>query len=211
MRKHSKLKVCGLKHKNNIYDVVAAGVDYIGLIFYEKSARYMVDSLYPEDIWFLPDEVEKIGVFVDADLEFISKYARLYQLDIIQLHGNESAEFCQQVQSLGYQVIKAFGVNEEFDFSIMKSYIDVVDYFLFDTKSPLHGGTGTSFDWNILEQYPYKTPVFIGGGVSIDNMQQLLNKEFDFLFALDMNSRLEEEPGLKDITLVKKAIEIMKQ
>jgi phosphoribosylanthranilate isomerase len=107
-----KLKICGLKHKTNLFDVVETGVDYVGMIFYEKSPRFVLDSLYPEDVWFLSDEVEKIGVFVNASFDEIKKYAKLYQLNLIQLHGNELPELCKQLQDLGYGVIKAFGVDE---------------------------------------------------------------------------------------------------
>ncbi|MCO5249137.1 MAG: phosphoribosylanthranilate isomerase [Chitinophagales bacterium] len=203
-----KLKVCGLKFKNNLFDVVNAGVDFVGMIFYEKSPRYVIDTLYPEDIWCLPDEVEKIGVFVNADIDFVKKYVRLYQLDFIQLHGNESPEICRQLSELDYRIIKVFAVDENFDFGVMQAYLKVVDYFLLDTKTSGYGGSGNTFDWNILEKYPYQVPIFIGGGIGIENMQELLEKEYPFIYALDMNSRLESEPGIKDITKVKEAVSI---
>ena len=209
MKTHTSLKVCGLKHKNNLLDVISAGVDYVGMIFYEKSPRYMVDTLFPEDVWFLPDEVEKIGVFVHADKAYIEKYARLYQLDIIQLHGNESVDFCKQIQDLGYPVIKAFGVDDTFDFSVVEAYRHAVDFFLFDTKSNQYGGSGKSFDWNLLNQYHGDIPFFLGGGVSIDQLPDILCRPLPKLFAVDMNSRLETEPGLKDITLVKEAVRLI--
>lgn len=206
-----KLKICGLKHKTNLFDVVEAGVDYVGMIFYEKSPRYVVDSLYPEDVWFLPDEVEKIGVFVNASFDEINRYAKLYQLDLIQLHGNESPEVCKQLQDLGYSIIKAFGVDSEFDFSILNEYKEVVDFFLFDTKTLAHGGSGVTFDWNILSNYTLDIPVFVGGGVGLENLNELLNFQFPFLHALDMNSKLEIDPGLKDIQKVQKAVELIKK
>ena len=204
-----KIKICGLKHKSNLFDVVEAGVDYVGMIFYEKSPRHVVDSLNPEEIWFLPDEVEKIGVFVNASFDEIKKYSRLYQLNLIQLHGNESPEFCKQVQDLGYRVIKVFGVDNEFDFNVLNAYKEVVDFFLFDTKSPIHGGTGITFDWNILSNYNLDIPIFVGGGVSLENLKELLDFNFPFLHSVDMNSKLELEPGLKDIAKVQKAVEII--
>lgn len=206
-----KLKVCGLKHKSNLYATVEAGVDYVGMIFYEKSPRYVVDSLYPEEIWFLPDEVEKVGVFVNADFEEITKNARLYQLDLIQLHGQESPELCAQLQEAGYVVVKAFGVGENFDFSEMEPYRTVADFFLFDTKTPAHGGSGLAFDWNVLKQYPYDVPVFVGGGVSLENVKDLLDFDFPFLYAVDMNSKLELEPGLKVIGKVEEAVRLVKK
>lgn len=205
-----KLKICGLKHKTNLFDVVETGVDYVGMIFYEKSPRFVLDSLYPEDVWFLSDEVEKIGVFVNASFDEIKKYAKLYQLNLIQLHGNETPEVCKQLQDLGYGVIKAFGVDESFDFNKLISYQSSVDFFLFDTKTSDHGGSGITFDWNILTNYTLDIPVFIGGGVSLENLNDLMNYQFPFLHALDMNSKLEIEPGLKDIQKVKKAVELVK-
>lgn len=205
-----KIKICGLKHKTNLFDVVEAGVDYVGMIFYEKSPRFVLDSLYPEDVWFLPDEVEKIGVFVNATFDEIKKYAKLYQLNLIQLHGNELPELCKQLQDLGYGVIKAFGVDSEFDFSILNEYKEVVDFFLFDTKTLAHGGSGVTFDWNILSNYTLDIPVFVGGGVGLENLNELLNFNFPFLYSVDMNSKLEKEPGLKDISKVQKAVELVK-
>lgn len=205
-----KIKICGLKHKTNLFDVVEAGVDYVGMIFYEKSPRYVLDSLYPEDVWFLPDEVEKIGVFVNASFDEIKKYAKLYQLNLIQLHGNETPEVCKQLQNLGYGVIKAFGVDESFDFNRLKPYHTSVDFFLFDTKTSDYGGSGITFDWNILTNYTLDIPVFIGGGVSLENLNELLNFNFPFLYSVDMNSKLEIEPGLKDILKVQKAVELVK-
>jgi phosphoribosylanthranilate isomerase len=205
-----KIKICGLKHKTNLFDVVEAGVDYVGMIFYEKSPRYVLDSLYPEDVWFLPDEVEKIGVFVNASFDEIKKYAKLYQLNLIQLHGNETPEVCKQLQDLGYGVIKAFGVDESFDFNSLNPYQSSVDFFLFDTKTSDHGGSGITFDWNILTNYTLDIPVFIGGGVGLENLNELLNFNFPFLYSVDMNSKLEIEPGLKDISKVQKAVELVK-
>ncbi len=209
MNKKVKVKICGLRHKDNIFDVVEAGIDYVGMIFYEKSPRYVVDSLHPEDVWFLPDEVEKIGVFVNATIDEIKRYAKLYQLNLIQLHGSESPELCKQLQDAGYGVLKAFGVDNDFDFECLKPYKDTVDFFLFDTKSPDHGGSGLAFDWNILSNYDLDIPVFVGGGVSLENVKDLLSYNFPFLYAVDMNSKLEIHPGLKDIEKVQKAMDIL--
>ncbi len=210
MKQNIKLKVCGLKHKNNLYDVIEAGADLVGMIFYEGSPRFVVDSLYPEDVWFLPDEVEKVGVFVDAELTDIIKYSKLYQLDLVQLHGRESPEFCESVRISGYSVIKAFGVSEDFDFKALESYEKHADFFLFDTKTPAYGGSGKAFDWQLLEKYTYSLPVLIGGGVSVGNLKKLLSYDFPFLYAADMNSKLESEPGLKDINKVRDAVKILR-
>lgn len=209
MNKYIKLKVCGLKHKNNVYAAISTGIAYVGFIFYEQSPRYVVGTLYPEDVWFLPDEVEKIGVFVNASVEEITKYAKLYQLDLIQLHGNETPEMCAAIRNQGYSVIKAFGLDDTFDFTQLQSYTKDVDFFLFDTKSPQHGGSGESFNWEMLKAYSHDIPVFIGGGVGVSNLEELLQHDFPFLHAVDMNSRLEIEPGLKDINQVEEALGII--
>lgn len=209
MNKYIKLKVCGLKHKNNIYAAIGVGVDYVGLIFYEKSPRYVVGTLYPEDVWFLPDEVEKIGVFVNASFEEVVRYAKLYQLDLIQLHGSETPAFCAALRNKGYTVMKAFGVDDAFDFMHLQPYVKDVDFFLFDTKTPMHGGSGESFNWEVLRNYTYEIPVFIGGGLGVSNINELLGYNFSFLHAVDMNSKLEMEPGLKNISQVEIAAQLV--
>ncbi len=204
-----KLKVCGLTQKSNLESVVASGVDFAGLIFYQKSPRYMADKLLSADLDAYREHVSFVGVFVNETLEVLIELSRQFQLNIIQLHGIESPEYCQNVQEQGFQVMKVFGVGESFDFSSLKPYLPVVDYFLFDTKSPQYGGTGVSFQWSVLKDYPYDKPFWVGGGVSVENLPSLLSLHLPHLYAVDMNSALEISPGLKDISKVKASVKIM--
>lgn len=169
----------------------------------------MVDILLPDDVVSLPENIQKVGVFVNQDIEQIIEMANAYQLDIIQLHGNESPVFCRSLRAKGFKVMKAFGIDEYFDFQVMEPYQEVVDYFLFDTKTPKHGGSGLSFDWNKLKEYPYDIPFFVGGGVGLENLDVLLSMNLPHLHAVDMNSRLEVSPGVKDIEKVKTAVRMV--
>lgn len=204
-----KLKVCGLIQKSNLESVVASGVDFVGLIFYPKSPRYMANKLLPADLDALREHVSFVGVFVNESLEVLIEISRQYHLNIIQLHGNESPEYCQMVQEHGFLVMKVFGVGDSFDFSLLKPYLPFVDYFLFDTKSPQHGGTGVSFQWSVLQDYPYDKPFWVGGGVGVENLPSLLSLHLPHLYAVDMNSALEISPGIKDIAKVKASVKII--
>lgn len=168
----------------------------------------MADVLLPEDIVSLPDTIRKVGVFVNQDIEVIIQIADNYQLDIIQLHGNEQPEYCARLQMAGKKVMKAFGVDDHFDFRSMEPYLSCVDYFLFDTQSPQHGGSGVPFNWNQLKEYPFDKPFLVGGGVGLENLEALLAMHLPHLYAVDMNSRLEMAPGLKDIEKVKSAVDL---
>jgi phosphoribosylanthranilate isomerase len=209
-RKNSvRLKVCGLKDSHNLKAVVDAGVDLVGLIFYPPSPRCMADILLPEHITSLPDTIQKVGVFVNQDIEVIIQKDKDYQLDIIQLHGYEQTEYCARLQTAGKKVMKAFGVDDHFDFRSIEPYLPCVDFFLFDTKSPQHGGSGIAFNWNKLKEYPFDKPFFVGGGVGLENLETLLALNLPHLYAVDMNSRLEIAPGLKDIEKVKRVVDII--
>lgn len=205
-----RIKVCGLKQSNNLSAVAAAGADYVGMIFFPGSPRYAADTLPVGALPDLPGHIVKVGVFVNESTETIQRIAEAYRLQAVQLHGKETPEQCEALRGQGYQVLKVFGVGEDFDFSVLDPYLGKVDFFLFDTKTPDHGGSGISFNWSLLTQYPYDTPVFIGGGVSLENVTRLLAMELPFLHAIDMNSRLETEPGLKDIGKVKEAVRLVK-
>ncbi|MEM9680234.1 MAG: phosphoribosylanthranilate isomerase [Bacteroidota bacterium] len=194
-----KLKVCGMNH--NITEVAELQPDYLGFIFYDKSSRYF-DQEMPE----LKDSIEKIGVFVNTTIEIITQTVAKYQLNGVQLHGSESAAFCNDLKtrlSKDIKIIKAFAVDENFDFSQLKTYEGTCDYYLFDTKGKLPGGNGYTFNWNILNSYPSKTPFFLSGGIGLEELEKV--KSFletpvaKYCHAIDVNSRFETEPGLKKI------------
>lgn len=193
-----RLKVCGMREPENILSLAALLPDYIGFIFYGPSKRF-AGELDRSVLQQLPRSIKKTGVFVDAGLDEILEKKGLYNLDAIQLHGKETAELCQRLRDNQTEVIKAFGMDENFNFAVLNEYKDVVDYFLFDTKTKLHGGSGQTFDWNLLNAYSLDIPYFLSGGLDADNIEQAVNIKDDRFYALDLNSRFEISPGLKDI------------
>lgn len=205
-----KIKVCGMKHPDNIVGVTALAVDYIGFIFYEKSKRF-VGNVNREYIKKLTDVV-KVGVFVNADLNEIYRKIDEFNLNAVQLHGDESPQFCAELkQYTQVTVIKAFGIDSHFDWTVLDAYAGVIDYFLFDTKSNSYGGTGIQFDWSLLHRYKLDCPYFLSGGLDADNVKDALQANDPRLYALDLNSKFEVEPGLKDIDLLAHSINSIKK
>lgn len=195
-----KLKICGMKYPENILEVSELLPDYMGFIFWEKSSRFF-DGNMPE----LPKSIQKVGVFVDATLDEIISKIKKYNLNLIQLHGKESITFCESLKNEKIKIIKVFSVNDDFDFSILEPFETVCDYFLFDTKGKLPGGNGTVFDWNLLKKYPSKKPFFLSGGIGIEeiaSVKQLLKTNLP-IHTIDINSKFEIEPGLKNMQLLK--------
>ena len=196
--KNIKLKICGMKDSENITEISALQPDYLGFIFWEKSKRNMTLDSIPE----LLETTKKVGVFVDASIQEIAAKINQYQLDIIQLHGNESVIFCKNVKKLGIEVIKVFSMDSNFNFSVVKEYVLAVDYFLFDTKGKLPGGNGVTFDWKILENYHFSVPYFLSGGIGtteIDGLKEFLKSPAaKKCYAIDVNSRFEKKPGIKN-------------
>jgi phosphoribosylanthranilate isomerase len=194
-----KLKVCGMKYAANIAAVAALRPDYLGFIFYEQSPRF-INEVSAELIKYIPEEIKTVGVFVNEDLDLVIKQATANKLKAIQLHGNESPEFCADLKAKfpHIELIKAFGIDEDFDFSTLNAYIDQVDYFLFDTKTKAHGGSGKTFDWAILDKYAASKPYFLSGGIDLQHALAIKEIKDDRLYALDINSKFELEPGLKD-------------
>ncbi|NND52832.1 MAG: phosphoribosylanthranilate isomerase [Flavobacteriaceae bacterium] len=194
-----KLKVCGLKYFENIMEVTNLEPDFIGLIFYEESPRYF-EGLLPE----IPSAVKKIGVFVnESDSKVLNKVGA-FDLYAVQLHGQESPDFCSSLKLADkkLKIIKAFSVSNDFDFDVLKPYEKLCDYFLFDTKGELPGGNGFKFDWNVLQNYSSKVPYFLSGGIGLDDIDDLREFQKDAAskqcYAVDVNSRFEIEPGLKN-------------
>jgi phosphoribosylanthranilate isomerase len=195
-----KIKICGMKYPDNILEVGSLLPDYMGFIFWERSARYF-DGEIPK----LPESIKKVGVFVNETVENIIVKIAKYNLQAIQLHGKESVEFCQDLKTkidTSIEIIKVFSVGDDFDFGVLKPFEKVCDYFLFDTKGKLPGGNGTTFDWKILENYKSEKPFFLSGGIGIEEIPTIKNLKFP-IYAIDVNSRFEIEPGLKNINLVR--------
>lgn len=187
-----------MKYSENIQEVASLKPDYLGFIFWNKSSRKFDLKELPK----LDSSIKKVGVFVDETLEEIKDNIKTFQLDVIQLHGKESVEFCSDLKNERIEIIKAFSINNEFDFSKIKAYENVVDFFLFDTKGKLPGGNGTTFDWQVLENYNLQKPFFLSGGIGlteIDKIQDFLYSDLSkYCYAIDANSRFETTPGLKN-------------
>ncbi len=198
-----KIKVCGMKYPDNILQLAELQIDYMGFIFYEKSKRFVGDSIESFLGNNFPKHIKKVGVFVNSSVETILSFNVKYSFDYIQLHGNESPEFCQKIVNNGLKVIKAFQVSEEFDFSECEKYQNVSDFFLFDTKTVEYGGSGTTFNWKLLENYTLDKRFLLSGGISLENVEQLKLFSHSKLHALDLNSKFELSAGLKDISKLK--------
>jgi phosphoribosylanthranilate isomerase len=187
-----------MKYPDNILEVGSLLPDYMGFIFWDKSARYF-DGTLPT----LPQSIKKTGVFVDANVEEIIEKVTEYDLQAVQLHGHESVAFCQDLKNTlvnTIEIIKVFSVDDTFDFDQIEPFETVCDYFLFDTKGKLPGGNGTTFDWKVLEQYPSQKPFFLSGGIGLDEIdlvKQILKTDLP-IFAIDVNSKFEIEAGLKN-------------
>jgi phosphoribosylanthranilate isomerase len=203
-----KIKVCGLKYPGNISDVVTLKPDYVGFICYAPSPRYATE-LNTEILDALPGTIYKTAVFVNEDPETVAKLIDNYKFDAIQLHGNESPEFCDVFKDK-VTVIKAFGLDRNFDFEHLNQFADSVDYFLFDTKTEKHGGSGLTFDWSLLDNYTLDIPFFLSGGLSPENLKQVKAIKHPQFYGVDLNSKFELEPGLKDITKLKEAFELLR-
>jgi len=201
-----KIKICGLRDPENIREVLALQPDYIGFIFYPASKRYVGTSLDDRWITQLKGAV-KTAVLVDADEQEAQAIVDQFGFQAVQLHGSESPGYCGRLRSAGVTVIKAFGIDETFSWNRLADYEDVVDYYLFDTQSPQHGGTGKRFDWTLLQGYPFPKPFFLSGGISAGNIREALDIDDDRLYALDLNSKFETTPGIKDIALLKQTLQ----
>jgi len=209
-----------MKFTENIQQVAALQPDYLGFIFYEKSKRNF-EGIIPT----FPKIIKKTGVFVNEYLEIVVSLAEEYQLEAIQLHGEESVEYIKELKSqielsqelyqsekskLGkkkiVEIIKVFGIKDQFDFDILKPFLEVVDYFLFDTKGNEKGGNGIHFNWQLLKNYPFSKPFFLSGGIGLDDvekLQEILQSNLP-IYGLDVNSKFEIEPGKKKYRIIKK-------
>ena len=223
-----KLKVCGMKYVENIQQVAELQPDYLGFTFYEKSKRNF-EGIIPD----FSNTIKKTGVFVNEHIEIVISLIEEYRLDAIQLHGDESVAYVTELkQHLSerrklfieenksikkrknqhyisknkIEIIKVFGIKDSFNFDVLEPYLDVVDYFLFDTKGKERGGNGTQFDWSILNNYPFNKPFFLSGGIGLEDVEEVkkIQKLGLPIYALDVNSRFESKPGVKIIEELEK-------
>lgn len=197
-----------MRSPENIDALMRLQPDYMGLIFYEKSPRYVGD-LQVTDLQNMPEDVIKTGVFVNEDIAVINSLVERFNLRAVQLHGNESPALCVQLRSK-VTVLKAFGVDENFNFDTLNDYAGSVDYFLFDTKTVTHGGSGQTFNWQVLENYKLNVPFFLSGGLSLENLENIKHIKHPAFYGVDLNSRFETEPGLKDTEKLREAFNLLR-
>lgn len=195
-----KVKVCGMRDPLNIQGVSELEPDFIGFIFYEKSPRFVGPGLKIPDI---NKKIKRVGVFVNHGVDFIAGQSAKFGFEYVQLHGNEPPSLCIQLKDRGLKVIKAVSIDSRIDFEAAAQYVECIDYFLFDTKSPSYGGTGKTFSWSLLKSYGLAVPFFLSGGLNPDNIDEAFSIDNEFLYALDLNSGFEIAPGKKDILKLK--------
>lgn len=214
------IKVCGMRDARNIREVSQLGVDMIGMIFYPKSPRYV--EMQSSHAGIIPDYVKediniksakspaRVGVFVDDMVQNIVTRVVNYRLDYVQLHGNEPREMCENLRLTldpdirpGIKIIKAISVSDASDIQKYKEYVGAVDLFLFDTKCKTVGGSGQQFDWQVLEQYDGEVPFLLSGGIGPEDASRLHAFHHPKCIGIDLNSRFEIKPGVKDVEKLK--------
>lgn len=206
------VKVCGMRDPQNIEALLELPIDLMGLIFYKKSARNVLNTQAAEIVAASGDKVKRVGVFVDEDIDTIIQKVTKFKLQYVQLHGKETPDYCydllaKSAKTFGchdeLQIIKAFSVDEQFDFSITKGYTAYCKYFIFDTKGKNAGGNGFTFDWSLLSQYKSTTPFLLSGGIDAESAEAIKALNFPQLVGVDLNSKFEKSPALKDVALLK--------
>ncbi|MGY8915621.1 MAG: phosphoribosylanthranilate isomerase [Flavobacteriales bacterium] len=212
-----KIKVCGMKYAENMEAVAHLGPDYLGFIFWEPSKRFFTGNLGT-----LPSSIKRVGVFVDASMDDIIQKVLDFELQAVQLHGNETPKFCKDlkenhtIHQLGtLEIVKVFSIIDEFDFSVLAEYEPVCDYYLFDTKGKLPGGNGYTFSWEVLKNYPSTKPFFLSGGIGLEELDKLATflqrPESQYCHAIDVNSKFEVEPGRKQIEKLKTFMQFLRK
>ncbi len=198
------IKVCGITQLKQLQQLDGMDIDFAGLIFYKDSPRYAGKTLSGDQVKDLDFDIRKVGVFVNADFDEIMKVVEEYGLDIVQLHGNETPELCEEL-SEEIEVVKAFAIGDdkkEID-EIVADYDDVCDYYLFDTAvKGAKGGTGKKFDWKKLNKSKIEKPFFLSGGIGPEDAEKIKTIKHPDLFGIDINSLFEKEPGIKDMASI---------
>lgn len=197
-----KLKVCGLREDENVKAIAALQPQWLGFIFHSASPRYFMSAKNPVDLLSIPLSFKKVGVFVNSTIDEVVRLHKLYSLDYTQLHGDENADFCKQLQMNGIKIIKAFRINESFDFASVDSYLPFVELFLFDASGKEYGGNGITFNWELLKNKRFSKPFLLSGGIGLEQVEALKSFDHPDLAGVDVNSRFESSPGLKDVLAV---------
>jgi phosphoribosylanthranilate isomerase len=199
------IKVCGLTQLKQLQQLDALNVAFAGLIFHKDSPRYVVDKIAKDELKDADFDLKKVGVFVNADYDEIMQMIDDYGLDVVQLHGDESPELCEEL-SEEVEVIKAFSISDKITSidDMIVDYDDVCDYYLFDTasKNGKVGGTGEKFDWKLVKKSKIEKPFFLSGGISLDDLELIKSFKHPDYFGVDVNSRFEKSPGIKDMALL---------
>lgn len=194
-----KIKVCGLGNSQNITDLESLELDMLGFIFYDQSSRFVhPKSQLTKQIRLC--RIPTVGVFVNENINHLMAVAEDLRLTYVQLHGDESPEYVSKVKSKS-AVIKAFQVDEDFDFNICKNY--AADLFLFDTRGANYGGNGVKFNWSLLDNYNEETPFLLSGGIHFEDLSAIQRFSHPMLYGIDINSGFELVPGLKNTELIK--------
>lgn len=195
-----------MKYPDNIREVATLNPDYMGFIFYRNSPRF-VNNLNVTTLNSIPKEIKKVGVFVNENLENILTYIHKYDLNVVQLHGAENRKLCEAIkQEAGTRVIKVFSIMDKHNFKVTDEYEDASDLFLFDTKTDLYGGSGLKFNWSILHEYQGEKPFLLSGGIGIDDANAIRKINHPKMIGVDLNSKFELKPGLKDVRLLNEFI-----
>jgi phosphoribosylanthranilate isomerase len=205
-----KIKVCGMRDIDNAFELAQLPIDYMGFIFYDKSPRFINNRIDTKIIDLLDKrKIKKVGVFVNAILKDAIFLAEKNKLDVIQCHGDERPEYCNTLKDKGYKVFKAFRIDNGFDFSLLEKYENCCDYFLFDTSTKDFGGSGKKFDWDILNKYKNNKLIILSGGIGPGDEEATKQLRLN-IYAVDLNSRFEIAPGVKDVVKIGVFIENIK-
>jgi len=200
-----KVKVCGISQLDQLEPLDAIGVDFVGMIFFSQSTRNVYNRLFAWEVKPLPLHMKKVGVFVNTDEEYIMSQVEAYGLDLVQLHGDETPAFCKTI-SEQVAVSKAFRItrtNEQNIDWMIRPYEEYCDYYLFDTnRKNAYGGTGEKFDWKVLNENKINKPFFLSGGIALEDAEKLKAFEHPFFYAVDINSKFEISPGVKDLAAI---------
>lgn len=209
-----RIKVCGNTQLEQVHALDEMGVEFAGFIFYHKSPRYVVDKIIPGQLKKAKLNINKVGVFVNADYDEVMNYVEQYGLHMVQLHGDESPRFCEKI-SLQVPTIKVFRIKEgdNIEWKI-REYGNVSDLYLFDTDWSTYGGSGKKFDWKILEQAEINKPFLLSGGIGIDDVEAVkafaAGNHSQEIFAVDINSKFETRPGVKNMEMIKTFAQALK-
>ncbi len=192
-----------MRDPQNISELVAIEPDYIGFIFHHQSKRYVGEVLDQAMLESIPENIKKVGVFVNRPVNEVMARVKINRLDYVQLHGDEDTEYCKKLYYVGIPLIKVFRVSDKLKMGNIEKYKMYASYFLFDTKTDKFGGSGKKFKWDILKNYDNQVPLFLSGGICVDDAKTIRKMKDLNIHAVDINSNFEVSPGVKDIKQVK--------